>query len=1167
MNRRELLEHGEFVRAVVRRLVADEATADDLVQETWVRVLRSPPRHDRSIRAWLARVARNVALNWLRREKRHADRVHGAELPATPPSPDELVDRMHERRRVIDAVLKLDEPWRATVLLRFFEGLTPLEIARLHKIPPGTVRSRLHRGLEKVKRRLERQRGGLASLAPLLALPRGVLTGAIVMKTKSTITAAAVLLLIAATFTVVALSGAFPDDGPDSGDEARRSLNERTAAEGSPASKTGGETGEDIAVRMLPKKVGEAAEGEEEAAEEARDGNGDAAIGKGKGEVYGTVRETGSTRRLAGVVVYLVPGADGYGKTKGRTLRTRTDDHGRFSFRGVPRGRFVVVPISRGHYIASSLRIDQRRTTEGIRHFGPPPDVAVLMPRAGARVRRDVRLARGLGVHGRVVDPAGKPVAGATVHLAVGRHNHFSKYWGIVWPVPVDAELAVSDEYGRFSATGIAFRGKVRLFARKASFAPVPSDYVLLRPDFPEPEVELRLRAAASLSGRVVDDLGKPLAGTAVTCRWIDRVHGRFAGIKHASDTLEMRTDTEGCFAFQGVPAAHEPLRLEAYLAGFPRRRMSVKPLAAGEDRSIEIVFARGAALTGVLVGVDGAPRAGVPILAFSERARLGVTTDAAGRFSLFGLSEGEVTLRARPNYESLVELGAFKAPAENLVLTLREYRLRGRVVGPESLALASCRVAVDKAVIRNAGMLLLTGDPFVAIDGVFDIPVTGPPPYEVTVTGARGANAQLLNLLPRTVTVHEAADLLIRLEEPGASLEGRTIDAAGAPVQGVELRVGALRIRSTADGRFSFGGLSADTVTLMIKAPEGYFARKSMRVAPGGPVIDVLLQRALAIAGVVRTSAGETISEGVASATWPGGRQTARLRGDGTFQIEGVPEGVTATVSVTTWGAVLGPKLPPGRVESIAAGATGVEVVLPAPVYIEGLVVDARGAPVVRVAVTSTRDGKQTGAGDTDREGRFRFAVAHVGEHALSVFRGRRIAGPIPADAPGRNVRLVVADQRTVRGRITGTDGDVSGFIVMAWAAFDPGRMVPARVRKDGSFQITVRFEGAVTVVARNAADGRFARERVEDLSRELTLKPKPGESIRGRVEGPEGPKLVTALGDDWRSGARVDGDGSFVMRGLPKGKYRLVVSGYGKRAEQPDVATGAEDVVLKMK
>src|SRR5215208_3893432 len=67
-----LLTHRDWVRRLARSMVADEATAADVEQRTWLAVLRRPPRRETSVRTWLARVVRNQALNEFRGESRRA---------------------------------------------------------------------------------------------------------------------------------------------------------------------------------------------------------------------------------------------------------------------------------------------------------------------------------------------------------------------------------------------------------------------------------------------------------------------------------------------------------------------------------------------------------------------------------------------------------------------------------------------------------------------------------------------------------------------------------------------------------------------------------------------------------------------------------------------------------------------------------------------------------------------------------------------------------------------------------------------------------------------------------------------------------------------------------------------------------------------------------------
>src|SRR5262245_39210785 len=124
-----LLAHDAWLRALVGGLVAADDAAD-VAQETWLRCVASPPRHPGTARAWLARVAGNLA----RRLHRTAARRHRRELlaarPEACPSADALIERVELQQRIAEAVLALDEPYRAAIVLRYVEGLDAAVIAR-----------------------------------------------------------------------------------------------------------------------------------------------------------------------------------------------------------------------------------------------------------------------------------------------------------------------------------------------------------------------------------------------------------------------------------------------------------------------------------------------------------------------------------------------------------------------------------------------------------------------------------------------------------------------------------------------------------------------------------------------------------------------------------------------------------------------------------------------------------------------------------------------------------------------------------------------------------------------------------------------------------------------------------------------------------------------------
>jgi RNA polymerase sigma-70 factor (ECF subfamily) len=207
----ELLAHAGWLRALARSLVADPATADDLVQDTWVAALRHPPDRSRPLRPWLARVVQNLARNRRRGDVRRSEREAVERPDGEAISPDKIAAEVEAQRMLADAVLKLDEPLRTTVVLRYFRGMNASEIAAAQLVPAGTVRWRLMRAIELLRADLDGRYDGrreswcvaLAGLVPrkgtALATSTATLssatTGVWIMSTSTKIGIAAALAL------------------------------------------------------------------------------------------------------------------------------------------------------------------------------------------------------------------------------------------------------------------------------------------------------------------------------------------------------------------------------------------------------------------------------------------------------------------------------------------------------------------------------------------------------------------------------------------------------------------------------------------------------------------------------------------------------------------------------------------------------------------------------------------------------------------------------------------------------------------------------------------------------------------------------------------------------------------------------------------------------------
>ncbi len=137
--------HREGVVNVVYRMCGDVDLAEDAAQEAFIRAWQHLPNYrPRSpFRNWLYRIATNVALDVLRRERETVD-VDEVVLAASDAGPEATVEGRERSEQVRQAVLALPPASRAVLVLREYEGLSYREIGDALGIPIGTVMSRLN---------------------------------------------------------------------------------------------------------------------------------------------------------------------------------------------------------------------------------------------------------------------------------------------------------------------------------------------------------------------------------------------------------------------------------------------------------------------------------------------------------------------------------------------------------------------------------------------------------------------------------------------------------------------------------------------------------------------------------------------------------------------------------------------------------------------------------------------------------------------------------------------------------------------------------------------------------------------------------------------------------------------------------------------------------------
>lgn len=210
-----LARQGRALRGLALSLLGDTHAAEDVVQETWLACLKHPGAYPERVSAWLGTVTKHLALRRLRGDGRREVRERRA---AAPEHLEELQQRALEREEALRAVtqtlLALEEPLKTALLLRYYENHSPSEIAAELDVPLATIKSRLARGLERLRAKLGSEFAGDGSrrtraLLALAGLPARtlVLTGGAAGATVSPLGTLALATKLQAAAAALVLAG------------------------------------------------------------------------------------------------------------------------------------------------------------------------------------------------------------------------------------------------------------------------------------------------------------------------------------------------------------------------------------------------------------------------------------------------------------------------------------------------------------------------------------------------------------------------------------------------------------------------------------------------------------------------------------------------------------------------------------------------------------------------------------------------------------------------------------------------------------------------------------------------------------------------------------------------------------------------------------------------
>ena len=172
---RELL--GRYQRpvfSIIYRMIRDREQAEDLAQETFVRVFNNIDRYDPRFKfsSWIFKIATNLTIDHIRRKELDTVSIDGSRNAVTAEqieatsitiasqdeNPEELLEAKELGEEIEGAIGKLRPEYKAAILLRHVEGREYQEIAEILSLPLGTVKTYIHRGRNELREQLQHLR-------------------------------------------------------------------------------------------------------------------------------------------------------------------------------------------------------------------------------------------------------------------------------------------------------------------------------------------------------------------------------------------------------------------------------------------------------------------------------------------------------------------------------------------------------------------------------------------------------------------------------------------------------------------------------------------------------------------------------------------------------------------------------------------------------------------------------------------------------------------------------------------------------------------------------------------------------------------------------------------------------------------------------------------------
>lgn len=712
---RDIEKHTAFLRRIALRL-AGRDHADDLVQETLLVGMTRPPREAKSISGWLVGVMRRLFLENRRSDSRRRERERSSVSADSGIDPARVVDHRALLSALTRSMCALAKDQYEVLMLRYFDGLSPTEIAAKLDLPLSNVKRRLDRAMSRMRDELGREEPRWRSMiVPFLGISKwaaadlAAATGTAKIGTLGAMAVAKKSMAAALVFLIVGLGIVWFVESKETSD---------------PSIGGAGIVADGAAATSLPRRSADPSANEAESRVTEPEASLDPLAAADRDlDIFGVVVDEGD-RPIAGARVRALrllrqrvglANMDGYYEAK-TTGEATTDAAGRFILRH-RRGELVDLDVSANGFARRTYR---RRT-------------------AGERCR--IVLPKACPFAIRVVDEEGTPLAGATLevrgmtddatnrraptgdrrrgvtgsdglfaiddlfpssitveaeHPRYGARNWFDFSIGTPGEVftialsigtvlkgrVVDGETGVglagakvgegwtlsravmTDENGFFELFGWVGEATMEIAARADGYG---AEEILV--GTAPGELIFRMTRGNDLSGRIIDRRGRSIEASLVTA-WAIYNAGR------SVDSKSTKTDALGRFRLRGLrPEVSHKLVLQA--DGFGRSMFLVdRPQAGTSELELgDIALDDALTIEGRVIDGDGAPLEDVGIELFGTNADIGRLTGSGSpgeRAFDYGCEENRRT----------DDLGRFRFPD----LAAGRYRLTASLRGQASI-------------------------------------------------------------------------------------------------------------------------------------------------------------------------------------------------------------------------------------------------------------------------------------------------------------------------------------------------------------------------------------------------------------------------------------------------------------------------------------------------